>query len=109
MTSSALSDIIQTLSQIRLEISHSLSGYMLEAKNLGCIRGDRRLFAGLNFKVPPGELIELHGPNGTGKTSLLRIMCGLAEPAEGEIRWQNKTIRALAEEYYANIVYLAHQ
>ena len=79
---------------------------MLEAKNLGCIRGDRRLFAGLNFKVPPGELVELHGPNGAGKTSLLRIMCGLAEPAEGEIRWQNKNIRALAEEYYANIVYL---
>ena len=82
---------------------------MLEAKNLGCIRGDRRLFAGLNFKVPPGELVELHGPNGAGKTSLLRIMCGLAEPAEGEIRWQDKNIRALGEEYYANIAYLAHQ
>lgn len=82
---------------------------MFEAINLGCIRGDRRLFAGLNFGIRPGELIELRGPNGTGKTSLLRIMCGLAAPAEGEIRWQDKNIRALGEEYYSNIAYLAHQ
>src|SRR5437867_10814500 len=82
---------------------------MLEAVNRGCIRGDRRLFANLNFRIRPGELIELRGPNGTGKTSLLRIMCGLAAPAEGEIRWQDKNIRTLGEEYYSNIAYLAHQ
>src|SRR5215470_12437161 len=82
---------------------------MLKALNLGCVRGDRRLFKGLNFELNNGELIELRGPNGTGKTSLLRILCGLAAPAEGEVRWQEQNIRALAEEYYSEIAYLAHQ
>jgi heme exporter protein A len=82
---------------------------MLQAINLGCIRGDRRLFARLNFEVKPGEVIELRGPNGTGKTSLLRIVCGLAAPAEGEIRWREKNIRALGEEYHSEIAYLGHQ
>ena len=61
---------------------------MLEAIDLGCTRGDRRLFAGLNFSLERGELIELRGANGSGKTSLLRILCGLASPSEGEVRWQ---------------------
>ena len=82
---------------------------MLEAVNLGCTRGDRRLFSGLNFSVQPGELIELRGANGSGKTSLLRILCGLAEPAEGEVRWQGKSIRSLGEEYSGSVAYLAHQ
>ena len=82
---------------------------MLEALNLGCTRGDRRLFKGLNFSIKPGELIELRGANGSGKTSLLRILCGLAMPAEGEVRWQGKNIRALGEEYSGAVSYLAHQ
>jgi heme exporter protein A len=82
---------------------------MLEAVNLGCIRGDRRLFKGLNFAANPGELIELRGANGSGKTSLLRILSGLAAPAEGEVRWQGKNIRSLGEDYSEAIAYLAHQ
>jgi len=82
---------------------------MLEAVNLGCTRGDRRLFKGLNFSIKPGELIELRGANGSGKTSLLRILCGLATPAEGEVRWQGKNIRWLGEEYSSAVSYLAHQ
>jgi heme exporter protein A len=54
-------------------------------------------------------LIELRGANGSGKTSLLRILCGLAEPAEGEVRWQGKSIRSLGEEYSGSVAYLAHQ
>ena len=82
---------------------------MLEAVNLGCIRGDRRLFKGLNFSVEPGELIELRGANGSGKTSLLRILCGLTAPAEGEVRWLGTSIRRLGEEYSGLVAYLAHQ
>jgi heme exporter protein A len=82
---------------------------MLQAINLGCVRGDRRLFRGLNFHLQPGEVIELRGPNGTGKTSLLRILCRLAAPAEGEVRWQDQDIRTLGEEYHSDIAYLAHQ
>jgi len=82
---------------------------MLEVINLGCIRGDRRLFQDLNFSAEPGELIELRGANGSGKTSLARILCGLATPAAGEVRWQGKNIRSLGEEYFRDVAYLAHQ
>jgi heme exporter protein A len=82
---------------------------MLEVVNLGCIRGDRRLFKGLTFSAARGELIDLRGPNGSGKTSLLRIICGLATPAAGEVRWQGKNIRSLGEEYFSAVAYLAHQ
>jgi len=54
---------------------------MLEVINLTCVRGTRRLFKQLSFSAGEGELIELRGPNGSGKTSLLRILCGLATPA----------------------------
>jgi len=82
---------------------------MLEAVNLGCTRGDRRLFKGLNFSIQPGEFVELRGANGSGKTSLLRILCGLAAPAEGEVRWRGESIQSLGEEYSAAVAYLAHQ
>ena len=82
---------------------------MLEAINLGCVRGDRRLFTNLNLRLEPGGLVEVHGPNGSGKTSLLRILCGLAAPAEGEVRWKEEKIRSLGEEYSSEIAYLAHQ
>lgn len=82
---------------------------MLEAVNLGCVRGSRRLFRGLNFHVSPGELVEIRGPNGSGKSSLLRIVCGLASPAEGELRWNGKKTSTLREEYFAELAYLGHQ
>ena len=81
---------------------------MLEAINLGCIRGDRRLFRDLNFKLKAGGLLELRGRNGGGKTSLLRILCGLATPAEGEVQWNGTNIRRLREEYFASLSYVAH-
>jgi heme exporter protein A len=74
---------------------------MLEVINLTCVRGTRRLFKQLNFSAGEGELIELRGPNGSGKTSLLRILCGLATPAAGEVRWNGHSIRKLGEEYFA--------
>ena len=82
---------------------------MLEVTNLTCVRGTRRLFRDLNFSAHEGELIELRGPNGSGKTSLLRILCGLATPAAGEVRWLGQSIRALGEEYFASVAYLGHQ
>src|SRR5438046_10692867 len=82
---------------------------MLEVLKLGCIRGDRRLFSDLSFSATAGELIELRGGNGSGKTSLLRIVCGLSSPAAGEVRWNGENIRRLGEEYFRGIAYLAHQ
>ncbi|MFN2532296.1 MAG: cytochrome c biogenesis heme-transporting ATPase CcmA [Pyrinomonadaceae bacterium] len=82
---------------------------MLQAVNLGCVRGDRRLFGGANFSLTPGGLVQVTGPNGSGKTSLLRIMGGLLDPAEGEIRWGGANIRSLGEEYFTHVTYLGHR
>ena len=73
------------------------------------MRGDRRLFSGLNFSLTPGTFVQLTGPNGSGKTSLLRILCGMLAPAEGEIRWQGENIRSLGEDYFRFTTYLGHR
>lgn len=73
------------------------------------MRGDRRLFAGLSFEVAPGTFVQLTGPNGSGKTSLLRILCGLLAPAEGQILWKGANIRSLGEEYFTSVTYLGHR
>jgi heme exporter protein A len=81
---------------------------MLEARQLECTRGDRRLFSGLGFRVGRGQLLRVAGANGSGKTSLLRIMCGLVAPSAGELRWRGRSIRAEREEYSRNLVFIGH-
>lgn len=81
---------------------------MLEAASLECVRGDRLLFAGVGFRLDGGEMLYLQGRNGSGKTSLLRMLCGLTPPASGEIRWRKRPIRDLGEEYRAELCYLGH-
>jgi heme exporter protein A len=81
---------------------------MLAVSALECIRGDRRLFSELSFALDPGELLQVRGPNGSGKTSLLRMLCGLVSPVEGEIRWKGSTIKELAEDFYREVTYLGH-
>src|SRR5438094_1175944 len=82
---------------------------MLEVISLTCVRGTRLLVRNLNFTATANQLTELRGPNGSGKTSLLRILCGLSSPAAGEVRWNGKNIRSLGEEYFGAVAYLAHQ
>jgi heme exporter protein A len=81
---------------------------VLEAGELECERGGRTLFRGVSFTLASGELLRLAGPNGSGKTSLLRILCGLLTPSQGEVRWRGVPIRRLAEEYSRQLVYLGH-
>ena len=81
---------------------------MLDAVNLSCERGERTLFAGLEFALAAGSLMRVAGPNGTGKTSLLRTLCGLLEPAAGEVRWHGRNIRQQREEYWKDLVYVGH-
>ncbi|MDO8960365.1 MAG: cytochrome c biogenesis heme-transporting ATPase CcmA [Rhodocyclaceae bacterium] len=81
---------------------------MLTATGLSCVRGERRLFAGLDLAVGPGEWLHVQGENGAGKTSLLRILATLSPPAEGEVRWQGEPVTVLAEDYRRAMLFLGH-
>lgn len=81
----------------------------LAADALTCMRHDRLLFSDLSLQVRAGESLQVHGPNGSGKTSLLRILCGLSLPAAGEVRWRGVDIFANPRDYRAEILYVGHQ
>lgn len=81
---------------------------MLTATGLSCVRGERRLFAGLDLAVGSGEWLHVQGENGAGKTSLLRILAGLSPPADGEIRWNGEPVKALAEDFRRELLFLGH-
>jgi heme exporter protein A len=80
----------------------------LEAHGLGCVRGERRLFSGVSFALARGQTLRVAGANGSGKTSLLRILCGLLTPTEGEVRWDARAIGALREDYHRELLYIGH-
>ncbi|MGB7815212.1 MAG: cytochrome c biogenesis heme-transporting ATPase CcmA [Methylotenera sp.] len=86
-----------------LAINHALT-----ADNLVGVRGERMLFEKLNFELSNGTVLYLQGANGTGKTTLLRIICGLSKPYEGNVKWCGEDINALAEDYCKNVLYIGH-
>src|SRR5919108_660175 len=81
---------------------------MLQAADLHCERGGRALFRDLSFEVGAGSLLRIAGANGSGKTSLLRILCGLLTPTQGEVRWKGEPIRHLREDYSRELVHVGH-
>jgi heme exporter protein A len=81
---------------------------MLQARDLTCVRGERMLFSALSFSLEPGQAVRVAGANGTGKTSLLRMLCGLTLPAGGEVLWQGLSIRKQREEYHSRMCYIGH-
>lgn len=82
---------------------------MLDAINLTCVRDDRVLFSELSFSVRPGEMVQIAGKNGAGKTSLLRILAGLAQAEEGEVKWQGETLSRNRYQYHQDLLWLGHQ
>lgn len=82
---------------------------MFSVSNLSCSRGDKRLFSGVSFALQPGEWLHLEGDNGVGKTSLLRLACGLSALEQGEIQWQGQPVSSNIDEFRANLAYLGHQ
>ncbi|MGH8745377.1 MAG: ATP-binding cassette domain-containing protein, partial [Burkholderiales bacterium] len=81
---------------------------MLEVRDLACERGDVRLFSELEFSLGEGDLLRVQGPNGSGKTSLLRLVAGLSRPAAGMIRWRGEPIAALREAYARELLFVGH-
>lgn len=81
---------------------------MLEVSNLACSRGDHRLFSGLSFTLLPGQIMQVQGENGKGKTSLLRTLCGFLVPDEGKISWCGEDVEGMREDYFAKLLYLGH-
>jgi heme exporter protein A len=85
-----------------------MEGRVLQGMKLECVRGSRRLFSDFSFDLQPGELLWVTGPNGSGKTSLLRIVCTLLPPDQGEVRWRGAAVRTLGEAFRAELVFLGH-
>ncbi len=81
---------------------------MLQAHGLACDRGDRRLFSAVDFSVAAGEWLQIEGANGAGKTSLLRIVAGLAPAAAGQLDWDGRPVAAQRDEFPARLLYLGH-
>jgi heme exporter protein A len=81
---------------------------MLAINELSCERGGRVLFSGFSLELAPGDLLHVQGVNGSGKTSLLRMLCGLSPPASGNILWKGADIGQLREDYAAKVTYIGH-
>nr|WP_093162151.1 cytochrome c biogenesis heme-transporting ATPase CcmA [Variovorax sp. YR216] len=80
----------------------------LSASGLGFSRAGRPVFSGIEFRLGPGELLQVTGANGSGKTSLLRVLSGLLPPAEGELRWRDRPVRAGESGYLQSLAYVGH-
>ena len=80
----------------------------LTVQALDCVRGDRLVFAGLGLAVQPGRALLLSGANGSGKSSLLRILAGLLPPAAGALAWNGEDIAADAEAHRRRLAYIGH-
>lgn len=81
---------------------------LLQAHQLACQRGRRRLFEGVDLALDPGTVTWLRGTNGSGKTSLLRLLAGLSEPAAGEVRWNGRPLREAGLAARQGIGYIGH-
>jgi heme exporter protein A len=79
------------------------------AQALTCLRGGRTLFSGLSFELSAGSLMQVVGPNGCGKTSLLRILSGLRQPDAGCVRWAGVAIEEAEDDFTENLAYLGVQ
>ncbi|MBW7470337.1 cytochrome c biogenesis heme-transporting ATPase CcmA [Marinobacter sp. M216] len=86
-----------------------MSEPLLQAANLQCERGERILFRDLSFSILPGTVTRVEGANGTGKTTLLRILAGLNDAWSGELLWRGQSRVIHREEFLRNMLYLGHR
>jgi heme exporter protein A len=72
-------------------------------------RGERHVLRGVSLHLAPGDLMHVSGPNGTGKTTLLRVITGLLRPEQGSVTWCGELIQERRSEYQAALAYGAHE
>lgn len=82
---------------------------MLEIKDISCLRDERKLFMHLSFSAQPGEVIQIAGQNGAGKTSLLQLLTGLSTPNNGHILWEGKPLHRVRDNWHQQLLWLGHQ
>jgi heme exporter protein A len=87
---------------------HVVTSPFLEAVALACERDWRMLFERLDLQVRPGEMLQVSGPNGSGKTSLLRLLAGLMQPTSGEVRLAGKPLAVQREDVARNLLWIGH-
>lgn len=80
----------------------------LRLQNLACARGGKSLFSDLSIHLEPGQLLRITGSNGAGKSSLLRMLCGLLMPSAGVIHWRGEPIHADRDFFHTQLIYLGH-
>ncbi len=89
--------------------SRSSRSPALAAEHVACERGGRRLFTALSFTLAAGQALVLEGANGSGKTSLLRLLAGLAPAAAGRVLWHGRDTRAEPGPWRRALVFLGHR
>jgi heme exporter protein A len=72
-------------------------------------RGDRHVLRGVSLKLQAGELLHVSGANGTGKTTLLRVVCGLLRPESGAVTWLGRPISDARSDYQGALAYASHE
>ncbi len=80
----------------------------LQAVGLACERDWRMLFEHLDMQVRSGDMLQISGPNGSGKTSLLRLLAGLMQPTQGEVLLNGKPLAEQGSELARNLVWIGH-
>lgn len=80
----------------------------LQLEAISCARGGRTLFKGLSQSLAPGELLRVLGANGAGKTSLLRMVCGLLDPSDGQVLWRGQKLASQRALLGTELVYIGH-